>query len=62
MLNIIKYQKKHRAWQKKFNAQAPKRGDVAPNFELPDINGQHSVRLSDFRRKSPVVLIFGSFT
>ncbi len=62
MLNIIKYQKKNRAWQKKFNAQAPKPGDAAPDFELHDINGQNSVRLSDFRRKSPVVLIFGSFT
>lgn len=62
MLNIIKYKKKHRAWQKKFNAQAPKLGDIAPDFELHDINGQNSVRLSDFRRKSSVVLIFGSFT
>jgi peroxiredoxin len=29
----------------------------APDFGLPDFNG-HLVRLSDFRGRSPVVLVF----
>ncbi|MBC8496170.1 MAG: redoxin domain-containing protein [Chloroflexi bacterium] len=50
------------AWQKKFDAQAPRVGDPAPGFELSDSNGENSVRLSDFKGKKPVALIFGSFT
>ena len=49
-------------WQKKYDAQAPKVGDIAPDFNLRDANGQNPVRLSDFRGKKPVALIFGSFT
>ncbi len=62
MLEIIKHRKKSHAWQKEFNARAPRRGDTAPDFELHDINGRNSVRLSDFRKEKPVALIFGSFT
>jgi alkyl hydroperoxide reductase subunit AhpC len=36
-------------------------GIQAPDFELPSLDGG-AVRLSNFRRKSNVVLIFGSFT
>lgn len=50
------------AWQKKYNTNAPKIGDQAPDFELRDMNGENPVRLSDFRGKKPVALIFGSFT
>jgi len=50
------------AWQKKYNAQAPKAGDEAPDFELWDITEENPVRLSVFRGKKPVALIFGSFT
>ncbi len=32
-------------------------GEPAPEFELTDVNGD-LIRLSDFRRKSPVVLAF----
>jgi peroxiredoxin len=32
-------------------------GELAPDFELEDING-NLVRLSDFRGKKPVVLAF----
>ena len=36
-------------------------GQAAPNFTLTDIGGKpHS--LSDFKGKSPVVLVFGNFT
>jgi len=32
-------------------------GELAPDFELEDINGK-LVRLSDFRNRKPVVLAF----
>ncbi len=62
MFDAIRYQKEHRDWQKRFDAHAPKVGDVAPDFELCDINGKNLVRLSDFRGRKPVALIFGSYT
>lgn len=51
-----------RAWQRRYEPLAPKVGDVAPDFELRDVNGENAVRLSDFRGKKPVALVFGSFT
>ncbi|MBC8497195.1 MAG: redoxin domain-containing protein [Anaerolineales bacterium] len=50
------------AWQKKYDTQAPRVGDPAPDFELSDANGENPVRLSDFKGEKPVALIFGSFT
>ncbi|MBC8505852.1 MAG: redoxin domain-containing protein [Anaerolineales bacterium] len=50
------------AWQKKFDVQAPRVGEPAPDFELYDSEGQNPVRLSDFKGEKPVALIFGSFT
>ena len=50
------------AWQKKYDPRAPKRGDLAPDFELRDIEGKNPVRLSDFKGQKPVALVFGSFT
>lgn len=41
---------------------APAPGDIAPDFELRTPNGDATVKLSSFRGKKPVVLIFGSFT
>jgi len=52
----------YRAWQKKYNPLAPKVGEEAPDYSLHDVNGENQVRLSDFRGKKPVALIFGSFT
>jgi len=41
----------------------PKPGDEAPDFELPLLgDSARKVRLSSFRAKKPVALIFGSFT
>ncbi len=62
MFDVVKYRKEHQDWQKKYDALAPKVGDVAPDFELSDVNGENPVRLSDFRGQKPVVLIFGSYT
>ncbi len=49
-------------WQQENNPNVPKVGDLAPDFELSDNTGTKNVRLSDFRGKKPVVLLFGSFT
>ncbi|RLT21301.1 MAG: hypothetical protein DWI29_02225 [Planctomycetota bacterium] len=45
-----------------FNAELPKVGDSAPDFELRSADGLTTVRLSSFRGKKPVVLIFGCFS
>ena len=40
----------------------PQTNSVAPDFDLPEVGtGQH-VRLSEFRGKIPVVLVFGSYS
>ena len=39
-----------------------KKGDMAPDFELKTADNSSTVRLSSFRGKEPVVLIFGSHT
>ena len=58
----LKTRKEATDWQKKHDALAPKVGDLAPDFELSDIHGENPVRLSGFRNRKPVALIFGSFT
>jgi len=40
----------------------PKVGDPAPDFELQRLKGEGTVKLSSFQGRSPVVLIFGSYT
>ena len=58
----LKNRQEASAWQQKYDLDAPKIGDLAPDFELYDVQGEDSVRLSDFRHMKPVALIFGSFT
>ena len=41
---------------------ALKPGDLAPDFALEPRGGGPAVRLSSFRGKSPVALVFGSYT
>ncbi len=62
MLKATKTRKELRAWQKEFDQLAPKAGDMAPDFELHDMDGKNPVRLSDFRGKRPVALLFGNHT
>lgn len=66
MFDIVKrswhYRGEMNAWQKKYDARAPKGGEEAPDFELWDVNGHQRVRLSDFRGRKSVALVFGSFT
>jgi len=58
---VKQFRDKGVAWQKLHDANAPKIGDLAPDFELPAANGDGRVRLSSLRGR-PVALIFGSFT
>ncbi len=44
------------------NSGGPTIQAMAPDFELADAAGKNAVRLSGFRGKSPVVLVFGSYT
>ena len=37
-------------------------GEIAPDFELPMLHGDGTIRLSDIAPDKPVVLIFGSYT
>ena len=49
-------------WLKENDPRAPKVGDLAPDFELSDTNGENPVRLSQICTEKPVALVFGSFT
>jgi len=60
--DTIKYGRKEAAWQKKYESTAPKIGEPATDFELFDSEGIRKIKLSDFRGKQPVGLVFGSFT
>ena len=37
-------------------------GDTAPDFELPRLDGDGTVRLASLVRERPVALVFGSYT
>jgi hypothetical protein len=43
-------------------AGGPNVGQEAPDFTLRTLDGDRTVKLSDFRGKKPVVLVFGSYT
>jgi hypothetical protein len=44
-------------------SEAPQVGQMAPDFELPLAKDEaKTVRLSSFRDKRPVALVFGSYT
>ncbi len=62
MTSTIKNRQSATSWQKRYDAEAPKAGELAPDFELCDVDGSNPVRLSDFRERKPVALVFGSFT
>ena len=46
----------------KSGSPGPKRSEMAPDFTLPDAVTGKELTLSSFHGKSPVVLIFGSYT
>ena len=47
---------------RKRQENVPKVGEQAPEFDLVRADGSGNVRLSDYRNKQPVVLVFGSYT
>jgi len=51
-----------RDWQLANDLEAPKIGDLAPDFQLQDPSGRTAVRLADFRGTRAVALVFGSYT
>ena len=51
-----------RAQVREREARLPGPGDPAPDFELRLLGGGGQVRLSAYRGKRPVALIFGSYT
>ena len=62
VFDVDKYRRENKAEQERLDALAPKVGDIAPDFELHDVNGENPVRLSDSQGQKPVALIFGSYT
>jgi len=58
----LEWRNEELAWQLEKDPASPKVGDLAPDFELQDPEGRVQVRLSDFRGKRPVALVFGSYT
>jgi hypothetical protein len=58
---VKRFRDKEVAWQRLHDVDAPKVGDLAPDFELPAARGDGRAKLSSMRGR-PVVLIFGSFT
>jgi len=62
MTETIRSSEEARAWRAQFEPLAPKEGMLAPDFVLSDVKGQNPARLSDFRGRKPVALVFGSFT
>jgi hypothetical protein len=62
LVSSQEWRMKELAWQLEGDPKSPKVGDLAPDFELQDPEGNVRVRLSDFRGKRPVALVFGSYT
>jgi hypothetical protein len=62
LLHSMEWRNEELAWQHSLDPKSPKVGDLAPDFELHDPEGNVRVRLSDFRGQRPVALVFGSYT
>lgn len=62
MANADQWDSHEIAWQNSNDLRSPKVGDLAPDFELQDADGNTTVRLSSFRGERPVALVFGSYT
>jgi hypothetical protein len=62
LIPAMQWRNEELSWQLESDPQSPKVGELAPDFELQDPEGVTRVRLSDFRGKRPVALVFGSYT
>ena len=61
-MGLIHNRQEATAWQKKYEALAPNVGDMAPDFQVTDTDGENPIRLSNYTNKKPVALVFGRFT
>ena len=59
---FIKNRADSHVWHVEHEANTPRAGEVAPDFELSDVRGESRVRLSGLAGRKPVALVFGSFT
>jgi peroxiredoxin len=59
---IVQHRRRVMPIQKQLDRQAPKAGDLAPDFTLTDSSAAETVTLSQFRGVTPVALVFGSYT
>ena len=50
MFSFFKYRKQYKDWQMEHDANAPKVGDIAPDFSLSDANGQNPINPILFSR------------
>jgi hypothetical protein len=62
LLPAVEWRNEELGWQLERDPESPKLGNLAPDFELQSPDGETQVRLSDFRGKRPVALVFGSYT
>jgi hypothetical protein len=62
LLSTREWRAEEIAWQQFNDSRSPKVGEMAPDFALQDPSGEEQIRLSDFRGKRPVALVFGSYT
>ena len=59
LFKASEYRNAEIAWQVESDKSSPKEGDIAPDFELADINGE-TRKLSDYLGDKPVLLFFGA--
>ena len=59
-LNVSEWRPKEINWQNKFDVNAPKVGDKAPQFSLLNSYDVHRESLSDYLGEKPVVLFLGA--
>ena len=62
LIHSMEWRSEEIDWQNSLDPKSPKLGELAPDFELQDPEGNVRGRLSDFRGSRPVALVFGSYT
>lgn len=62
MFETLREIRKIKSIQRAAEENVPRVGEMAPDFELWDVDVTRAVRLSAFRGRKPVALVFGSFT
>lgn len=60
--DINEYRPKEQEWQDRYDVNAPKVGDIAPDFSLLTVTDKNEFSLSDFIGEKPTVLFLGANT